>query len=204
MNYQSIKNDRDNTKLQHKNNMRRLGFFILIPVVLIIIGLSLLGIYELRAEREILKKRIETVESEKYNLSNRNYQNEKLLEKYKEENQRLIHELRNNRNQIQTNNVQIKQEPQRKDIATVQMPKPEPTNIINQQIYNNTKINSQPKNNQTTKIYQNYSDILELISDSKITKLSDNRLYSNAQIYGRYYGENQNSIDCDRKEKLYN
>jgi len=78
----------------------------------------------------------------------------------------------------------------------------------------NTKKKTYTKQTKSKKIYQKFSNNIKLISDSRIKKLSNNKLTSNSQIYGRFYpkeysvinpSKNQiSNVRCGLKQNLYN
>lgn len=188
-------------KRKEKSNTFRIIMSGLVIIIMIGVAGGALRVYDLDKQDTQLKKQIKTLRSKNNQLETRNGLNEQLLNNLKKENQKL-------RNQIKyrTSRPTSSVKPTRKKKKRI---KPT-TNNYTKTIYSNS---SQPKQVQQTqqvrqravnnKTYQKYTSRIKLISDSKITVLPDNRLKSNSQIYGRYYGYQQNSINCNRKENLY-
>jgi len=91
---------------------------------------------------------------------------------------------------------------------TVNKPKTQttPKKYKSQNNYVKPKQQSKPTYTKNTsyKMYPKYTNEIKLKSDSKITKLRDNRLTSNAPIFGRYYGYGIGRANCNGKRNLYN
>lgn len=181
---------------KEKNNILTIILSALIILVITIIITGILYVYDLNSQNKKLIYKAKVLTNENSQLKTRQGLNERLIQNLNKQNKKLI-----NRIKYRTNNMNNSPRPKRI--------KPK-TNNYTKTIYSNS---SQPKKVQQTKqvrqravnnkTYQKYTSRIKLISDSKITVLPDNRLESNSQIYGRYYGYQQNSINCNRKENLY-
>jgi hypothetical protein len=120
-------------------------------------------------------------------------QYENLLNDYKIENRRLIHAYRSAKNN--NYNTPVKHKYIKPKINTISRTYTQP----------NTNAYTQPKTTyKPIKIYQHYSNRIKLISDSRITRKSDNRLESNSGIRGRYFNHEEHNFNCKRKENIPN
>ena len=200
--------------INKKNNHMFKSFLITISIlaILLISGTAIYAfnyIKKINKENLIKSEKIRTLKIANGNLGSdrRNLINQ--INQLQKEKNYLI----KNKNINQTKNKVTTKKYKPKKIATRQK-KDEIIYYDREARQTKTKQIKNINKNQYYKKYQNFSNSIELISDSKIRKQNNNKLQSNAAIYGRYHpvsysvinpSKNQiTNIQCGLKNNTYN
>lgn len=196
--------------LKEKTNIWKVLFITLFTLTIIAGAVGIFRILELEDKNKQHIKTINQVRAENNTIKRRNNLNERLVESYKKTNRELQHKLRYcKNNSTKTNNyrdVVNYTKPQKTATKKTTNKQKNKNNYHVKTIYANSNYTRPAEKKVTTpqKKYERYSSNLQLVSDSEITRLSDNRLQSNSSIYGRYYGYSQHNIQCGKEENRYN
>lgn len=179
-----------------------LSFLITITIIVILGGGGYI-IYKnvhLKNVNKIQKEEIERLKHDNANLTKARNRVKEQLASLSKDNRRLAKDARYNRNR-RTTTTQRKKNTNRYSKSNTH--KQSRTNTRDR-TYNPSK----------SKIYQRFSNNIKLKSDSKIYRSSNNKLTSNAQIYGRFYPKNYSivnpaknqisNIKCNKSKNIYN
>lgn len=175
---------------ENKSFWKVLSAILFISLLMITIG-GLAKIIDLTEQNKKIIKDINVLQDENSHLRRKNDMNVRLIDSYKRNNIELQHKLNRNSNRARSN-YSNSSKTQKKTYQTKQTRQTRSKNTYDnsrQQYKQPTKRKSQGKT------YQNFSSEIKLVSDSKITKEYNNKLKSNAPIYGRYYAKAYSSLN---------
>jgi len=167
--------------------------------LIMIIGSGIYDIYRLNNILVEKNKKITDLKSNNEYLKSKINRDKRLISQLSRQN----NELRKKKNRYtSTNKTRSYTKPKTYKRKTSTYTKPKQY-TRQQNTYTKPKTYNRAVQNTTTKKYQKFSKNIKLVSDSRITMKSDNRLASTMPIYGRYYKKDILNIKCDNNDRLY-
>ncbi|MGE4419748.1 MAG: hypothetical protein AB7D38_07920 [Sulfurimonas sp.] len=186
-------------RLKHSKRTIKVGFILFTIISVAVIAMMFLKTVEDKKINEKANEIISNLENENKALRRDVTSKQNQISYLTRKNQ----ELQRNRSIEQSKSRQVKPTIKQYSKPKVRTPK------IQEQQYTRSgpsiskpKIYNKPKYTATKKMYQRYT-AAKLVSDSKITVMSDNRLKSNMPIYGRYIKEYGITTECGKNENIY-
>lgn len=189
----------ENSRLRHSVKMWKVGFIIILLSSVVIVFLAIIQMNDLKIHNDSLRKAVNTLSQENQNIQRKNSMSERLLNGSKAENRRLVHENRKLKNRTYSSNKQTTNSYSKPKINYTNRTYT-PTTNYTPKIKPTQRTYAKQRATTNTKQYQNFSSNIKLESTSKISKNSDNRLRSNAVIYGIYYGKNPSYLNPNKNQ----
>jgi len=186
-------------KKNKNSSMFKSTLIILLIVAIGVIGIGTYQFIEITKEKENLHKIINNLKSENSSIKRSRDTKQRLVNSLTQQNRSLVRQVRTNRN-YNSSNIKAKNytKPRARKTTKKTYSKPNTETRYYDSSRHQTK-NTTTKN-KNTKTYQNFSQYIHLISDSKIQKRNDNKLTSSAPIYGRFYSKDDPMYNYERNQ----
>ena len=198
--------------LEKKESHLGKAVFIFLSIMFVLISAGVIAYQYIELER--IKKanikqeqrydlKIKKLNQEKEYLAKQYRRYKSVIDDYKQENRKLVSKLRRAKNNNYDNQIKPKVYKQQNKYTNRKT-------YTKQRVYNKpTTYKKQRVKSKPTKKYQKFSKNIKLISDSQISRRSDNRLQSNSYIRGRYYPKAYSylngisNVTCGLKNDIY-
>lgn len=184
----------DSINIKKSNSLLKSISVILFILMMLLITVGIYEIRDLKQKNEILNETIQNLQEENKQIKRSHAVTKRLIDSYKKDIRELSYKARQNtkyvNNRPKNNTKKINEKNSFDNVQRKYYQKNK-----NKAGHQNTTVNKSNK-----KIYQKFSNSIQLISDSKITQKSDNRLTSTAQIYGRFYPKDYSVLNPDKNQ----